>query len=180
MKNGVLGDFGDGDDTILYMQQVADEPRENCFAAYSNAGDQIPRPWLFFQQTLMVPDNKGKLNPQYFELEVCVLHEGEFILPEGKDPEEDVMLLRLKHRFAHFRFGRCKHHIVASPTERGAFGLYFPKGYADERVNWIAENAVSAWSLRVIQPETGNQRFALEFSFSNERDAVLFKTWWCG
>ncbi len=162
MQHGVLGSYDDGDDTILYMEPSV-RPREHPFAAYSNAGRNEPHPWMFFEQTLMTQDSKGNMAPQVFELEVLMLHDDEF-----------------KGRLAHYRFGRCRNHVIVQTPERGPLGLYFPMGFADERVNWIAENTTGAWSFRVIQPETGNQRFALEFSFSSERDAVLFKTWWCG
>lgn len=188
MQHGVLGSYeDDGDDTILYMEPVfGDDPRENCFAHYGSAGDGELRPWLYFIQMLQVPDINGKTNPQYFELETCVLRDGEFVPPDefasmdAPSDDDGPMLLRLKGRFAHFRFGRCKFHVEAMTPERGQRGLYFPMGFADERVDWIAENTTGAWSMRVFQPETGGQRFGLEFSFSSERDAVLFKTWWCG
>lgn len=178
MQHGVLGSYDDGDDTILYMEPSV-RPREHPFAAYSNAGRNEPHPWMFFEQTLMTQDSKGNMAPQVFELEVLMLHDDEFVRTDDAD-DAAPMLVRLKGRLAHYRFGRCRNHVIVQTPERGPLGLYFPMGFADERVNWIAENTTGAWSFRVIQPETGNQRFALEFSFSSERDAVLFKTWWCG
>ena len=185
MQHGVLDTYEDdgGDDTILYMEPVTGESRDHCFAHYGTAGDGELRPWLFFIQMLKVRDQHGNLRPQYYELEVCVLRDGEFVPPDefaAQSDDDAPMLLRLKGRFAHFRFGRCKYHVTVATTERGKQGLYFPMRFADERVDWIAENTTGAWSMRVFQPATGGQRFGLEFSFSSERDAVLFKTWWCG
>lgn len=177
MQHGVLGSYDEGDDTVLYIEPSVD-PRNHPFAGWSNAGRNEPRPWMFFEQTLLAQDNRGNLVPQVYELEVLTLNEDEYV--ETTMDEGQRMLVRLKGRLSRYRFGRCKNHVVMQPTERGPLGLYFPLNYADDRVNWIAENTRGAWSFHVIQPETGNQRFALEFSFSSERDAVLFKTWWSG
>lgn len=181
MKHGVLGDFiDDGDDTILYVEPSpsAEPEREHPFAGWSNAGGES-RIWMFYEQTLLTRDHNHNLHPQVYELEVMLLRDDEYV-KESIDEGGRRGLIRLRGRFSRFRFGRCKNQVVAVTGQRGPTGIYFPRDYASERVKWIAENTTGAWSMRVIQPEDTKQRFALEFSFSSERDAVLFKTWWCG
>ena len=159
---------------IEYRETLVADPRDRCFVSLSSV-DGVQRPWLYFVEHVSNIDEDGVNYPQYFEIEVCTLNDDEFVDNLLSD-DDDPTFLRLKGRFAHFRFGRCKNHVVVTSEQRGARTLYFPRGFADDRIDWIAANCTGAWSMCTIQPE--DRRFALEFSFSSERDAVLFKTWW--
>lgn len=160
------------------------KPASAPFAGHSNAGNNEIRVWMFFDQTIWVEridkaGNPTKPERQNYELEVALLRDGEFVQLDDGDEDDPRMIVRLKGRFSRFRFGRCHNVVDFNDTPRGNMGLYFREGFADERIDWIAANTTGAWSLTVTQPELPNgNRFGLQFSFSSERDATLFKMFW--